>query len=125
MSEAMSVSNAEWNALAQCLAQQSPAGFAIVASNGRWVSAPHLDLINSKLLQVVNGEINRLMVFLPPRHGKSELISKYFPAWYLGMYPDNRVILTSYEADFAAQWGRRARDLLEEWGDPCSLIRSE
>jgi predicted phage terminase large subunit-like protein len=56
------------------------------------------------------------MVFLPPRHGKSEFISKYFAAWYLGTFPDRRVILTSYEADFAAQWGRRARELIEEHG---------
>lgn len=55
-------------------------------------------------------------MFMPPRHGKSELISKYFPAWYLGIFPDKRIILASYEADFAATWGRKARDLLEEHG---------
>ncbi len=58
----------------------------------------------------------RLIVTEPPRHGKSELISRYFPAWYLGHNPDERVILTSYEADFASSWGRKARDLVEEYG---------
>jgi len=53
---------------------------------------------------------------MPPQHGKSMLCSQYLPAWYLGMYPDRRVILTSYEADFAASWGRKARDLLEANG---------
>ncbi|MBA3481822.1 MAG: hypothetical protein H0T51_08410 [Pirellulales bacterium] len=56
------------------------------------------------------------MVSMPPQHGKSELCSKYLPAWFLGRYPDRRVILTSYEADFAAGWGRKARDLLDQWG---------
>lgn len=56
------------------------------------------------------------MVFMPPRHGKSEINSKYFPAWYLGLFPDRRVILASYEAAFAASWGRKARDVLEEHG---------
>ena len=56
------------------------------------------------------------MVSMPPRHGKSEFISRYFPAWYLGTYPDKRIILASYEADFAATWGRKARTLLEEAG---------
>lgn len=56
------------------------------------------------------------MVFMPPRHGKSELVSRYFPAWYIGTFPDNRIILASYEADFAASWGRKSRDLLEEHG---------
>lgn len=56
------------------------------------------------------------MVFMPPRHGKSELCSHYLPAWYLGMWPDKKVILTSYEASYAASWGRKCRDTLEEYG---------
>lgn len=46
----------------------------------------------------------------------SSLASLYFSAFFLGTYPDKRVILTSYESDFAASWGRRVRDLLEEHG---------
>ncbi len=53
---------------------------------------------------------------MPPRHGKSERASKYFPAWFLGMYPDKRVMLASYEATFAASWGGKARNILEESG---------
>jgi predicted phage terminase large subunit-like protein len=62
------------------------------------------------------GLLDGLVVCMPPQHGKSELCSKYLPAWYLGTFPERRVILTGYEADFASQWGRRARDLLQEWG---------
>lgn len=51
---------------------------------------------------------------MPPRHGKSELSSKYLPAWFLGTFPRKRVILASYEADFAASWGRKARDILKQ-----------
>jgi predicted phage terminase large subunit-like protein len=54
------------------------------------------------------------MVFMPPRHAKSETISKYFTSWFLGTYPDKKVILTSYEADFAATWGARSRNVLED-----------
>ena len=43
---------------------------------------------------------------MPPRHGKSFFRSFYFPAWYLGTFPDHNVILASYEADFAAEWAR-------------------
>lgn len=53
---------------------------------------------------------------MPPRHGKSELVSKVYPAWFLGMYPDKRVLLACYGSRFAAEWGRRARDLLSEYG---------
>jgi predicted phage terminase large subunit-like protein len=62
------------------------------------------------------GALDGLVVCMPPQHGKSELCSKYLPAWYLGTFPDRRVILTGYEGDFASQWGRKARDLLQEWG---------
>lgn len=76
----------------------------------------HLTLLNRKLVEVAAGTIPRLLVCMPPRHGKSLLCSQFFPAWYLGTYPDRRVLLTSYQADFAAQWGRRSRDLLLEYG---------
>lgn len=93
----------------------TPALFAITASRGRWTAANHLLMLSDKLTQVAAGKLKRLMVFFPPRHGKSELISKYFPAWYLGHHPDHRVILSSYEADFAASWGWKARNIFEEY----------
>jgi predicted phage terminase large subunit-like protein len=80
-----------------------------------WTLARHLSVIDEKLMAVAAGDIKRLMLCLPPRHGKSELVSHYFPAWYVGLFPDQRVILTSYEADFAASWGRKARDVLIEF----------
>ncbi len=46
-------------------------------------------MLNDKLQEIAFGDIKRLMVFLPPRHGKSMLVSHYFPAWYLGMFPIN------------------------------------
>lgn len=60
---------------------------------------------------------------MPPRHGKSELCSKYLPAWYTGTFPDRRVLLTSYEANFAAQWGRKARELIEMHGNDTFGVR--
>ena len=62
------------------------------------------------------GRTKRLIVTMPPRHGKSELISRFTPAWYLGRFPDRKVILASYSDTFAASWGRAARDVLEESG---------
>lgn len=72
--------------------------------------------LNQKLAQVATGGIKRLLITMPPRHGKSLLTSEMFPAWYLGTFPDRRIILASYEADFAATWGRKARTILEEHG---------
>jgi predicted phage terminase large subunit-like protein len=93
-----------------------PSGFAYEASGGRWVCPNHLRLLNRKLLDVARGSTPRLLIAMPPRHGKSEFASKYFPAWYLGAFPDRHVILASYQAEFAASWGRKVRDVLAEHG---------
>jgi predicted phage terminase large subunit-like protein len=74
-------------------------------------------VLNEKLLDVAEGRCTRLIITMPPRHGKSECTSKYFPAWYLGVYPHKRVILASYAAEFAEEWGGKARDLLEYHGE--------
>ncbi|MEK6322189.1 MAG: phage terminase large subunit [Acidobacteriota bacterium] len=97
-------------------ARSSPAAFAQLASRGSWILAPHLALLSAKLVGVARGHIKRLIVMMPPRSGKSWLISRYFPAWFIGSNPDKRIILASYEADFAGRWGAQARDLLQEHG---------
>jgi predicted phage terminase large subunit-like protein len=95
------------------LASQSPVGLALV-DDDLYEVPKHIELLNQLLLDVSDGKIKRLMVTMPPRHGKSELCSKYFPAWYLGTHPEDRIILTSYEADFAATWGQKVRDIFKE-----------
>jgi predicted phage terminase large subunit-like protein len=107
----------------QMSATLSPAGLAAYASRGGWKLAPHLDLLNKRLLDVAAGRSNRLLVTMPPRHGKSELCSVYLPSWWLGTRPDDRVILASFESDFAASWGRRVRDVLEEHGPELFGVR--
>lgn len=94
----------------------TPALFAITASRDRWMAADHLLMLSDKLVQIASGDLKRLMIYMPPRHGKSQLTSQYFPAWYLGHNPDKRVLLTSYEADFAASWGWKVRNVFEEYG---------
>ena len=98
-------------------ANLSPVDLAWVDTNNNYVYAEHLKILNDALMKVADGSIKRLAVFMPPRHGKSELCSKYFPAWYLGTNPECRIILSSYEAGFAAEWGSKVRNLLDEYGD--------
>jgi len=97
-------------------ASLDPAAFAWLASRGQWQVAPHLDLLAERLLDVAQGKLKRLLIQMPPRHGKSEFASAHFPAWYLGTFPDRRVILASYEHGFAASWGGKARDRFAGWG---------
>jgi predicted phage terminase large subunit-like protein len=83
-----------------------------------YLVGPHHRLISAALQRVERREIDRLMIFCPPRHGKSELVSKRFPAWYLGRHPDHQFICASYGQDLASSFGREARNIVgsEEYG---------
>jgi predicted phage terminase large subunit-like protein len=71
-------------------------------------------LIAEKLEAVERGDIDRLMIFMPPRHGKSELASKRFPAWCLGRQPRRQIIAASYNSDLANDFGRNVRNIVAE-----------
>lgn len=103
----------------------SPAGFARYASRGLWKPARHLVLLNRILMAAAAGEAwaSRVIIQMPPRHGKSEFVSGYFPAWYLGLHPDRKVLMTSYGDDLAAHWGQQNRDLLAEHGPSLFGVR--
>lgn len=107
------------------LAQASPAWFAHVVSGGSWIPFEHLILLDEYLTKIVNRQITRLIVTMPPRHGKSELISRYLPAWYLGTHPDHRVMLTSFGDKLAVGHGGEARKLLTKWGPQIFGIQVE
>lgn len=74
----------------------------------------HHRLIASKLEAVERGEIDRLMILAPPRHGKSLLTSEYFPSWYLGKNPGHQVMHITYGQDLASSFGRKIRNILLE-----------
>ena len=82
------------------------------ATYPNYVAAPHHRLIAAKLEAVERGAIRRLMLFVPPRHGKSELASVRFPAWYIGRDPRRKVIHTSYGAVLSYKFSRRVRNLV-------------
>jgi predicted phage terminase large subunit-like protein len=76
----------------------------------RFEMAQHHRLVIEKLEAVERGDIERLMIFMPPRHGKSLIASTLFPPWYLGKHPDRSVLATSYGAELAGDFGRRVRN---------------
>jgi predicted phage terminase large subunit-like protein len=70
----------------------------------------HSKVLGNVLERVARGELARVMVFAPPRHGKSLQVSRLFPAYYLSMFPDRWVGLASYAAELAYTHSRAARD---------------
>lgn len=64
--------------------------------------------------QVAAGESPRLMLLMPPRHGKSELASRSFPPWHLGRHPDHEFIACSYNVSLAMSFSRKVKQILED-----------
>lgn len=70
-------------------------------------------VIASALDRVVSGKCRRLMLFMPPRHGKSELVSIRLPAFALGKNPARRIVAASYGSDLAHEMSRQAQRVID------------
>jgi len=78
----------------------------------RYRTAPHHRQIAGQLERVERGEVDRLMLLVPPRHGKSELASHRFPAWFLGRQPDKQFLSVSATESLATDFGRAVRNTI-------------
>jgi predicted phage terminase large subunit-like protein len=97
-------------------AKNSYRAYVEYVHHGRWKGARHLDLLCRKLEEVERGELLRLIITMPPRHGKSMTVTETFPSWFIGRLPERRVIEISYGDRFAKKFGRANRRLIEEFG---------
>jgi|TARA_A100001515_G_scaffold143085_1_gene143343 predicted phage terminase large subunit-like protein len=77
-----------------------------------WRMGRHIEVISNKLKQLEDGEIKRLMVFLPPRSSKSVICSKLFPAWYIGRNPEHEILTVSHSDQLSSDFGRSVRDIV-------------
>jgi predicted phage terminase large subunit-like protein len=77
-----------------------------------WRTAEHHRRICAALERVERGEIKRLLIEAPPRHSKSELASRRFPAWYMGRHPGNQIITASYNDLLGTDIGRDVRNIV-------------
>lgn len=86
----------------------------------RWQLASHLEYLDRHLVAVEKGEIRKLMIQMPPRHGESKLVSKHFSAWYLGLRPERDLLKRHGQAQFGIhiKGGRAANGdwEIEDWG---------
>jgi predicted phage terminase large subunit-like protein len=79
-----------------------------------FIMGHHFKLIADAFDKIATGEKKRLIICMPPRHGKSKSSSVHLPAWYLGKYPNKKVIQASHTADLSVGFGREVRDLLTD-----------
>lgn len=94
---------------------ESPAALAHFDSDGHWTPYQHLMLINRYLLKLERREITRLIIEAPIRHGKTTLVSEYFPAWWMSKHPSDKVMMFTYSQQFAASAGRRSHEIQERY----------
>ncbi|WP_338182907.1 phage terminase large subunit [Jatrophihabitans sp.] len=87
--------------------------------------SPVLELIDDKLVRLAEGTIDRLMIFCPPQEGKSQRVSRRFPAWLLEQDPTLRIAIVSFEAGKAERWGRQIKRDIEAHPELGIVIRSD
>ena len=87
----------------------------LLQDNPNYMQAAHNLYISQKLMELERGDINRLILCTPPRHGKSHLVSR-FAAWYFMKRPNEEVLLTSYSSKLAGKFSRAARRAVKDIG---------
>jgi len=81
--------------------------------NKAYKIGPHHKILAHKLEAAARGEVDRLATSIAPRFGKSLLLSLYFPAWFMGNFPEQKLIISSHTADLAVDFGRKVRNLID------------
>jgi predicted phage terminase large subunit-like protein len=74
----------------------------------------HHRILANMLMDLAEGRKDRICVNIPPRHGKSQLVSIYFPAWFIGKYPNKKILMVSHTTDLAVDFGRKVRNLIDQ-----------
>lgn len=86
---------------------------------------PHIEYLSNKLAEAVadieRGISRKIIVSMPPRHGKTELASVYLPLWLLRRNHKTKIGIISHSPNLAAAWGRRVRRMVERYGADLGL----
>jgi|TARA_R100000426_G_scaffold54688_1_gene39286 predicted phage terminase large subunit-like protein len=77
-----------------------------------FIHGKHHEIMADAFERVAKGDLKRLIINMPPRHTKSEFASYLLPAWFLGKYPDKKIIQTAHTAELAVGFGRKVRNLV-------------
>ena len=77
-----------------------------------FISGKHHKIMADAFERVATGELKRLIINMPPRHTKSEFASFLLPSWFLGKFPEKKIIQTAHTAELATGFGRKVRNLV-------------
>ena len=79
-----------------------------------FIEGRHHKIMADAFERIAKGELKRLIVNMPPRHTKSEFASYLLPAWFLGQYPEKKIIQTAHTAELSVGFGRKVRNLVDD-----------
>ncbi|MEU1134246.1 terminase family protein [Streptomyces sp. NPDC005900] len=96
--------------------ERSPGSMSAILTDGKEQQARHLDLIDDVFRDIARGRPRKVLITMPPRHGKSRRAARWAPLWFLARHPDRRVMIASYSADLADDHGRWIRDAINSYG---------
>lgn len=77
-----------------------------------FISGKHHKIMADSFERVAKGELKRLIINMPPRHTKSEFASYLLPSWFLGKFPEKKIIQAAHTAELAMGFGRKVRNLV-------------
>ncbi len=77
-----------------------------------FISGKHHAIMADAFERVARGDLKRLIINMPPRHTKSEFASYLLPSWFLGKFPEKKIIQTAHTAELATGFGRKVRNLV-------------
>ena len=78
-----------------------------------FIGGRHHSIMAKAFERVASGELKRLIINMPPRHTKSEFASYLLPAWFLGNFPEKKIIQTAHTAELSVGFGRKVRNLVD------------
>jgi hypothetical protein len=111
-----SVSPQEAEAMVIHQAKKNLIDFAIAVDpnyQDTWFHEQLANILQAAMEKVERGEDVRIVITIPPRHGKSEISTKKFSAWVLGHHPDWPIIVASYSGELATKFGEETRDIMQ------------
>jgi predicted phage terminase large subunit-like protein len=115
------------NEVRKALAKRNYIDYVVYTHEGRYKTAPHTEFIANVIQQALNKkqqmrdglietENQYIALNMPPRHSKSMTITETLPSYYLGMFPEDRVIEISYNDTFARKFGKKNKEKVRQYG---------
>lgn len=105
------------------LARRNYVDYCEYVHRGKWHPYAVHRLICRKLEQIIRGECKRLIILLPPQHGKSQTVTETFPSYYFSKFPERKIILASRDDVLSGRFGLYNRRKIEEFGQELFGVR--